>query len=227
MPAIASNHIASHFVVMSCHGRSSRWARSMILSSMSVTFETSRTSRPGPLEVAAQDVVHERGPPVTEMRRAVHRRPAQVDADLARLAQSQLTHGSRGGVIEVQHRCRSLRGPPPATRAPFPTPTSTFALHSRWAGSPESSRKPGAAAHPTFALHSRWAGSPESSRKRAGDGAGRVGSLGWLWRTSPTSRRSTASRNAGLPSGTPMARTASTRRYLARTSSPSTPRRPP
>ncbi len=46
MPAIASNHTRSHLVVMSCHGRPSRWARSMILSSMSVMFDTRRTSSP-------------------------------------------------------------------------------------------------------------------------------------------------------------------------------------
>ena len=46
MPAIASNQTRSHFDVMSCHGRPSRWARSMILSSMSVMFDTRRTSRP-------------------------------------------------------------------------------------------------------------------------------------------------------------------------------------
>ena len=34
---------------------------------------------------------------------AVHGRPTEVDADLARLAQSQLTHGASGGVVEVQH----------------------------------------------------------------------------------------------------------------------------
>jgi hypothetical protein len=41
---------------------------------------------PAPLEVAAQDVVDERGATVAEMRRAVHGGTAQVDADLARLA---------------------------------------------------------------------------------------------------------------------------------------------
>ena len=44
--SIACHHTASHLVVMSCHGRPSRSARSMILSSMSVMFDTRRTSRP-------------------------------------------------------------------------------------------------------------------------------------------------------------------------------------
>ena len=43
---IASNHTASHRSVISCHGRPSRSARSMILSSMSVMLETNRTSSP-------------------------------------------------------------------------------------------------------------------------------------------------------------------------------------
>ncbi|MEZ5217917.1 MAG: hypothetical protein R2715_15335 [Ilumatobacteraceae bacterium] len=46
MASIAFHQIASHLVVMSCHGRPSRVARSMILSSMSVMFETCRTVSP-------------------------------------------------------------------------------------------------------------------------------------------------------------------------------------
>ena len=44
--SIASNQTASHLEVMSCQGRSSRLARSMILSSMSVMFDTNVTSKP-------------------------------------------------------------------------------------------------------------------------------------------------------------------------------------
>ncbi len=43
---IASNHTASHLVVISCHGRFSRLARLMMLSSMSVMLLTRRTFRP-------------------------------------------------------------------------------------------------------------------------------------------------------------------------------------
>ena len=51
-------------------------------------------ARAAPLEVAAQDVVDERGPAVAEVRRAVDGGPAQVDAHLAGLALGEL-HGPR------------------------------------------------------------------------------------------------------------------------------------
>ena len=57
----------------------------------------------GPLEVPAQDVVGERRPSVPDVRRPVHRRPAQVDRHLAGIAERELAHLARGGVVEAQH----------------------------------------------------------------------------------------------------------------------------
>ena len=58
---------------------------------------------PRPLEVPAQDVVLERRPAVAEVRRTVHRGPAQVDADLPGLAQGELPDLTGGGVVQAQH----------------------------------------------------------------------------------------------------------------------------
>ncbi len=91
----------------------------------------------GPFEVAAQDVVHERGATVAQVRRAVHGGTTQVDADLARLAKSQLAHGSRGGVVEVQHGVRVYGCPPTSAGHRFPSSPST----SSWDGPPEPRRK--------------------------------------------------------------------------------------
>jgi len=43
------------------------------------------------------------GPPVPEVGRPVNRRPTEVDAHLARLAEGQFADLAGGGVIQVQH----------------------------------------------------------------------------------------------------------------------------
>ena len=91
----------------------------MILSSMSVMFDTSRTSQPRPLEVAAQDVVDQGGPPVAEVGRAVDGGSAHVDAHLTGLAQRQLADLAGGGVVQAEHRV-SVRGPRPAIAGDSP-----------------------------------------------------------------------------------------------------------
>ena len=87
-----------------------------------VRYKANFQARPG--EIAAQNVVHQRGPPVPQVRGAVHGGPTKVDADLAWLAQSQGFHTLCGGVIEVQHSDQptiyevcplSLRSPPSTT----------------------------------------------------------------------------------------------------------------
>jgi hypothetical protein len=54
-------------------------------------------------EVATQDVVDHRGPPMAKVRGAIHRGPAEVDADAPRLPKSEGFDAASGGVIEVQH----------------------------------------------------------------------------------------------------------------------------
>ena len=98
----------SYCSVISVHGRPSRCALLMMLSSMSVMLLTSRTRRPGPLEVAAQHVVDDRRPAVTEVRRAVDGRATQVDAHGAGVAETELADLPARGVVQVQHG-RSLR----------------------------------------------------------------------------------------------------------------------
>ena len=93
---------------ISAGSRPSRWARSMILSSMSVTFDTSRTSSAAPLEVAAEDVVDDRGPAVAEVGRPVDGRAAQVDAHLAGLALGELADLTGGGVVAGASPDRSV-----------------------------------------------------------------------------------------------------------------------
>jgi len=87
-----------------------------------VRYEANFQARPG--EIAAQNVVHQRGSPVPQVRGAIHSGPTEVDADLAWLAQSQGFHTLCGGVIEVQHSDQptiyevcplSLRSPPSTT----------------------------------------------------------------------------------------------------------------
>ena len=78
--------------VISCHGRFSLLARLMILSSMSVMLLTEAHLQTGPLEVAAQHVVDQRRPAVTEVRRAVDRRATQVHAHRAGLAHGELAY---------------------------------------------------------------------------------------------------------------------------------------
>ena len=58
---------------------------------------------PRPCEVPAQDVIDQSGPSVAQMGRSVDRGTAEIDADLARLAQGEGFHALGGGVIEVQH----------------------------------------------------------------------------------------------------------------------------
>ena len=87
-----------------------------------VRHEPDFQARPG--EVAAQNVVHQCGSPVPQVGWPVHRGATEVDAHLARLAQSQGFHTLCGGVIEVQHSDQptiyevcplSLRSPPSTT----------------------------------------------------------------------------------------------------------------
>ncbi len=54
-------------------------------------------------QVSAQDVVHQGGSSVAKVGWAVHGRAAEVNADLAWLAQCERFHALRGGVVEVQH----------------------------------------------------------------------------------------------------------------------------
>ena len=63
-----------------------------------------RDLEPRPLEVAAQDVEHEREAAVAEVRRAVHRRPADVHRHLARLAERELADLPGGGVEQADHQ---------------------------------------------------------------------------------------------------------------------------
>ena len=68
-----------------------------------------------PAQVTDQDVVLEREPAVTEVRRGVHRGAAEVDAHLAGLAHGELTNLPRGGVVQAEHapndKSRSRRSP--------------------------------------------------------------------------------------------------------------------
>ena len=59
-----------------------------------------------PAQVADEHVVLQRRPAVPEVRRPVHRRPAEVDAHLAGLAQGQLADLARGRVVEPKHSTR-------------------------------------------------------------------------------------------------------------------------
>ena len=72
----------------------------------------------GPLEVAAEDVIGQRGPAVTDVGRAVHGRSAQVDVHLARLTQGELADLAGGSVEQVEHEA-SVGAPCPATAAVF------------------------------------------------------------------------------------------------------------
>ena len=74
----------------------------------------------GPLQVAAQHVVHERGAAVAEVGRAVHRGTAQVDAHRAGLAEGELTYLPGRRVVQVQHG-------PPASRVGCRQPPNEFA----------------------------------------------------------------------------------------------------
>ena len=62
-----------------------------------------------PAQVAHEHVVLQRRPPVADVGRPVHRRPAQVDAHLARLAQGQLAHLAGRRVVEAEalHKARA------------------------------------------------------------------------------------------------------------------------
>ena len=57
----------------------------------------------GPLQIPAQNVVHQGGSTVTQMRRPIHSWPAQIDAQFARLSHFQFTHIARNGVVQMQH----------------------------------------------------------------------------------------------------------------------------
>ena len=58
---------------------------------------------PSPGEIAAEDVVDQGGPAMAQMGWPVDRGAAEIDADLAWLAQGEGSHALGGGVIEVQH----------------------------------------------------------------------------------------------------------------------------
>ena len=109
MPSIASNQTASHCVGDLVPRPLLALARSMILSSMSVMLETRRTVEPGPLEVAAQHVVHERRPAVAEVRRAVDGRAAQVDARPCR-ARAGRARGPRRVAVSYRRSTPAIVG---------------------------------------------------------------------------------------------------------------------
>ena len=88
--------------------RCSSFALVMILSSMSVTFETWSTTMPRVLEETAQHVIDERETAVTDVRRPVDGRTADVEARPARLAGLQLLATTRGRVMKAQHRSTVL-----------------------------------------------------------------------------------------------------------------------
>lgn len=54
-------------------------------------------------EVPAQNVVHQRGSAMAQVRRAVHGGATEINADHARISQCEGFHALRGGVVEVQH----------------------------------------------------------------------------------------------------------------------------
>ena len=144
----------------------------------------------------------ERRPAVAEVRRAVDRRPAQVDADLARLAQSQLAHGARGGVVEVQH------GQHPTSRPPPPRQLDR-----------------GPSIHVCVGISAnRSRSNPDANADRQ---ARCVGSLGGHGEHPGQADARRHRGTLGGRSGTPTAPTASTAPPPATRSSPSTRRRPP
>ena len=100
---MAPHHSASYRSAISAAGSPSSFARAMILSSTSVTFETWSHDNAGPLQVAAQDVVDERETTVTDVRRPVDRRAADVQGDPPRLAGLQLLAAAQGRVMKAQH----------------------------------------------------------------------------------------------------------------------------
>ena len=118
MPSMAWNQTASQREAISAASRPSRWARAMILSSMSVMFDTRRTPQARPLEVAAEDVVGERRPAVAQVGRAVDGGSAQVDVHLTGLAQRQLADLAGGRVVQAEHP-GSVGGTRPANRRRF------------------------------------------------------------------------------------------------------------
>ena len=57
----------------------------------------------GPLQIPAQNVVHQGGSTVTQMRWPIHSWPTQIDAQLAWLSHFQFAHIARNGVVQMQH----------------------------------------------------------------------------------------------------------------------------
>ena len=57
----------------------------------------------GPLQIAAQDVVDERLPPVAEVGNVVHRRAADVHRELAALPRDDVDDPSLRRVVQPQH----------------------------------------------------------------------------------------------------------------------------
>ena len=121
-----------------------------------------------PPQVADQHVVLQRRPPVPDVRRPVHRRPAQVDVHLPGLAQGELADLAAGGVVEPKHSTRLERRPSPLAR-PSEDPAHRAGASLSFAGWPESPRS------------RRWTAS-----RRAGRSSG----------TTPASTASTAASTA-------------------------------
>ena len=73
-----------------------------------------------PCQIATKNVVHQRGPPVSEMWRRIHRRTTEIDADHPWFAEPQLGDFPGGSVVEAKHET-SLRLQSAGTRPTTPS----------------------------------------------------------------------------------------------------------